>query len=138
MFWSNNTWADLEKMKKEFNEFFNEKFPFSGSNTFPLVNVYDKENEIVVVAELPGVLKDNINITFTDGVLILSGFRGKSEVDEKYTCVRRERATGNFKKSVEIPVNVQSDKIAASFVNGVLEVKLPKSEEAKPQKIIIN
>jgi HSP20 family protein len=109
----------------------------SGSTTYPLTNVYDGRENIVVTAELPGMTKDKVSITFSDGALTISGKQEPLANIKKMTVIRQERALGDFEKSLRIPVKIDQGKITASFSNGILTVTLPKSEEAKPKIITI-
>ncbi len=136
MLWYQDPFARLERMQQDLDRLFSTYG--GGRRAFPLVNIYDEEDDVVVHAELPGVEKDAVDITFSDGVLTLSGTR-KSAVDRsKYTAVREERPEGDFEKSFRIPYRVNQDALKASFSNGVLIVTLPKAEEAKPKQIKVD
>ncbi|MBD3391619.1 MAG: Hsp20 family protein [Chitinivibrionales bacterium] len=107
--------------------------------SFPLVNVYESKDDITVNAELPGLARDQVAITFSDNVLTLSGTRKPAmEESDRTVVVRQERSLGGFEKSFRIPVRVEADKITAAFKDGILTVTLPKAEEAKPKQIQIN
>jgi HSP20 family protein len=94
-------------------------------------------NNIVVKAEVPGLEPKDIDISLTGGVLTIKGEKKqeKEEKDENYH--RIERSYGTFTRSVRVPQEVQSDKIEATYKNGVLKITLPKSEEAKKKEIKI-
>jgi HSP20 family protein len=92
---------------------------------------------VTVTAELPGVSKEQVSITFSEGVLTISGKRDGLAKAGSMTPVRQERAVGPFEKTLRIPTKVRQDEIDASFANGVLTVTLPKAEEAKPRTITI-
>jgi HSP20 family protein len=101
----------------------------------PAVDMYDKKDEIVIKAELPGVEKENVNIAITDNTLTIKGEVKKEEEvkDEEY--YRRERAYGSFLRDITLPVTVLSDEVNAVFRDGILEIHLPKAEEAKAEEI---
>lgn len=101
----------------------------------PPVEVYEKGDDVMVRAELPGMKKEDIDISVLGDTLTISGERkSQSEVkDEDY--YRCEMNYGTFSRSVALPAAVDANKVEASYDNGVLEVKLPKAEEAKPKKI---
>lgn len=103
----------------------------------PPVDVVEKRDRIVLVAELPGFVEDQIQLRFEDGVLTLEGERRfEKEADEaRYHCV--ERSYGRFARSFRLPANVDEAAISATFVNGLLVVELPKREEARPKSIPI-
>jgi HSP20 family protein len=104
----------------------------------PAVDLYEKDDNFVIKAELPGVDKKDIGIDLKDGVLTLSGERSNdSEVkDDDY--YRRERTYGKFQRTFSLPADVDSDKIKAEFKDGVLVVEVPKPEKSKPKKITIH
>ncbi len=103
--------------------------------TTPAVDVYEEKDEIVVKAELPGMEKNDIEVNISDSELTLKGEKKKEEKVEEDDYYRCERSYGAFLRSVELPKDVQADKIKASFKNGILEVRLPKTEEAKTKEI---
>jgi HSP20 family protein len=133
----NNSLAEMEAVKREIDNIFNRTGYLKYNRSFPLVNVYDSNDELTVIAELPGLNKDNINITLTENVLQLSGNREEKNYGEKVLTLRKERSQGQFEKSLRLPFPVERDKISASFTDGILTVKLPKAEEAKPKKVTI-
>lgn len=133
----NNSLAEMEAVKREIDNIFNRSGYLRYSQSFPLVNIYDNNDELTVVAELPGLTGENINITLTENVLTLSGNREEKGYGEKVLTLRKERSQGKFEKSLRLPFPVERDKISAGFTDGILTVKLPKAEEAKPRKITI-
>jgi len=103
----------------------------------PRADVHENDNNFVVQLDLPGVEKDNVKVKFEDDTLVVSGERKyESNVDEK-NFHRVERIYGSFTRSISVPKDVDSEKISASFRNGVLEITLPKTEEVKPKEIEI-
>jgi len=137
MLWNIDPWHELERVRTQLDDVFGGLGRTITSRSFPLVNVYDAGDSIVVAAELPGMNKDKVNITYNDGMLTLSGTREPLPEAKKMEPVRQERPTGAFEKTINIPVKVIADKIMAVFRDGVLSVTLPKAEEAKPRKIQI-
>jgi HSP20 family protein len=115
---------------------------FFGSNEMeliaPTVDVYEENNDIVVKAELPGIDKDNIKVNLTDHTLTIKGEKKKEEEVNKENYYRSERSYGSFVRSVELPGEVHPDRVKASFKNGVLEVRMPKTEAAKAKEIKVN
>jgi HSP20 family protein len=136
MLWYNDPFTELERMQRDLDKLFTTYNV--GRSSFPLVNIYDRKDDVVVHAELPGVAKDTVDVTYTDGVLTLSGTREDGVDRKKYTAVREERPEGNFEKSFRIPYRIEQDKVNASFQNGVLTITLPKAEEAKPKQIKVD
>ncbi len=137
MMWGVDPWRELERMRHDLDSLFGGYGRSPVSASFPLVNVYDEGEEIAVSAELPGLSKDQVEITFHDGVLTLAGKREAPAGTEKMTLVRSERSVGEFEKDVAIPVKIDTERINAGFANGILTVRLPKAEEAKPKQIRI-
>jgi HSP20 family protein len=102
---------------------------------YPPVNVWDDDENIYLEAELPGITRENLEITVTDGnQLALKGQRKPAETG-KTTWHRQERAFGSFRRTLTLPVLVDSDSVEARFELGVLLVKLPKSPKAKSRRI---
>jgi HSP20 family protein len=102
----------------------------------PPVDVAETQEKILVRAEVPGMRQEDISIEFDNGVLTLRGER-KLEKSEGVTWHRVERIYGNFSRSFTLPRTVDPEKISASYRDGILEVDVPKREEAKPRHIKI-
>jgi HSP20 family protein len=106
--------------------------------TEPAIDLYDEGNEIVVKAEMPGMTKDDIQISFSDNVLTIRGEKKKEEEERGKDYYRAERVYGAFMRSVVLPAEVNPEKARAVFKNGVLEIRLPKTESAKKKEIKVN
>ena len=104
----------------------------------PPVDVRETDNSYVFAAELPGLTKDDVEITLEDNLLTLSGERELGEKSEDENYHRVERSHGKFSRSFSLPSQVDNSKVAASFQDGVLTIEVPKSEQAKPRKIEIS
>ena len=111
--------------------------PFSMAGWSPCCDIYETENEIVVKAEIPGVKKEDVKLSMQDNVLTLSGERKFEEETKKENYVRVERGYGSFTRSFTLPPSVDVKTISAEFKDGLLEVKLPKLEQAKPKEVEI-
>ncbi len=103
----------------------------------PAVDVQETDKSFVFRAELPGLGKDDIEITLEENLLTLSGERELDEKNEGETYHRIERAYGKFSRSFSLPSQVDSSKVAASFKDGLLTIEVSKSEQAQPRKIEI-
>lgn len=105
----------------------------------PQVELFERENNLVVRADLPGVRKEDLNIEVQDDVLVISGERQSEHEENREGFYRSERSYGNFYRSIPLPHEVKADQVNASFHDGVLEVTLPsrKQEERKAKKIEI-
>ena len=99
----------------------------------PSVDVYEKDNTLVVKAELPGMTKDDIEVTVEQGDLLIRGERKtEHEVNEEHYR-RMERSYGSFYRRIPLPADVKADQVTASYKDGVLEVDVPKPADEKPQ-----
>ena len=103
----------------------------------PALDLYQDKDNVVAVVELPGMKKEDIDISLRDGTLTISGER-KSQTSNGEKAERTERYIGRFRRSVTLPTRVDADKISASYRDGILTVTLPKAEEAKPRQIQVN
>jgi HSP20 family protein len=100
----------------------------------PAVDLYEEKDDTVVKAESPGMDKDNIEVNLTDHTLTIKGEKKKEEEVKEENYYRSERSYGSFLRTLE-PKGVHTDKVKASFKNGILEVRLPKTEEAKAKEV---
>jgi len=144
MAWELTTWRpfrELDIMRSEmdrlWDSFFEGRPKVRFGEWFPSLDVAETKNDIVVKVELPGMDQKDINISLSDGHLIIKGEKKqeKEEKEENYHFI--ERSYGAFTRSVQLPKEVKHDKISASYKNGVLKVVLPKSEEAKKKEVKI-
>jgi len=104
----------------------------------PAFDVYEEKDNFVVKAELPGMKKEDINVSLQDGSLIISGERQGETRSEDAEVYRAERFFGKFQRAVALPTAVAADKVRAQYKDGVLTVTLPKTEEAKPKQIDVS
>jgi HSP20 family protein len=101
----------------------------------PAVDIYETENELVLKADLPEVELQDIDVRVENQTLTISGERKFERKDNEKGYHRIERSYGNFQRSFAVPNTFDTEKIGASFKNGVLTVSLPKREAAKPRQI---
>jgi HSP20 family protein len=101
----------------------------------PIVDLYVDKDEVVIKAELPGMEKDDIEVNLSDHTINLKGEKKRKEEvkEENYYCA--ERTYGSFSRTMELPWDLQGEKVKASFTNGVLEIRLPIAESAKAKSI---
>ncbi len=109
----------------------------AASTWTPTVDIYETPETIVLKAELPGLSREDIEIQIRDNALSLKGERRFAKDAQQENYLRIERAYGAFQRSFTLPATIQQDKIRAVFRDGVLELTLPKAEEAKSKKIAI-
>lgn len=143
-------WSPPKEIERWFDEFLEEpffprmwrKFPRwrrlkELEEVSPSVDMFDKKDEIVVKAEIPGVEKENISISLSDNTITIKGEMKKEEEVKEEDYYYSERSYGSFSRSLNLPAKVQAEKIKASFKNGILEIHLPKAEESKPKEVKI-
>lgn len=139
---------ELEEMRREMDRLFDDFFPVQRRRRVwdekpvagiivPNIEIYDRTNEIVFRAELPGVKKEDIDLSVTQDSLTIKGQLKREEEVKPETLYVSEISYGSFARTVTLPVEIDSEKAVATFNNGILELVLPKKEEARPKEIKI-
>ena len=125
---------EIDRLNSMLSEFYG-----AGRSWMPAVDIFEtKDGEYVLKAELPDMKREDINLTFENGVLTLTGER-KAEFDENAgTYHRSERSYGRFSRSFTLPATVDGNRIHAAYKDGVLTIRVPQREEAKPRQIAVN
>ena len=132
----------FEAIEKRFEDFFRRPFSMVGpgwwpglagveSEVVPSIDIFEEGDEVVVKAELPGMRKEDISIDLADDAITISGEKKKEERIEKKGYFRHERSYGSFARTYGLPSEVRADEAKAEFKDGVLEIRIPKTEEAK-------
>jgi HSP20 family protein len=103
----------------------------TGGYLAPRIDISEKDDEIIVWAELPGLEEKDVDITLTDNVLLIRGEKKQEKEERERSYTYTERSYGSFERRIPIDAEVLSDKVSAVFKNGVLTVTLPKSPEAR-------
>lgn len=138
---ANNGLTARDPFYRLFDTFFNQDLvpseEVSNRTWMPPVDIQETEDSYRLTAELPGLTKDDINITLENNVLRLTGERKFQKDVKKEGYHRIERAYGTFARAFTLPAQVNHDKVEASFENGLLTLVVPKAELAKPRKITI-
>ena len=101
----------------------------------PRVDIAETDNEFIIKAEIPEIKKEDVKVTVDNGVLTISGERKQEKEEKNKKFHRVERYYGSFSRSFTLPNNVDETKIEASFKDGMLNLQIPKAEEAKPKAI---
>ena len=127
--------ANLRVFEDAFSRLLSE--PQANRPWSPAVDIYETENELVLKADLPDVEAQDVNVRVENLTLTISGERKFDKSTNEKGFHRIERSYGNFPRSFAVPNTFDTENIAASFKNGVLTVKLPKKEAAKPRQIKI-
>jgi HSP20 family protein len=130
-----------EEMTRLFNEFFGPSSGPEGHGSYgswtPPVDLYDAGHALVLRAELPGCAKEDLSIELKEQMLTLRGERKSAAEDGQERYHRRECACGPFQRVFFLPTIIDQEQVTASFKDGILELRLPKSEAAKPKRIAI-
>lgn len=103
----------------------------------PGVDVMESDDEVIVRAEVPGVKKEDLEVNFSDNTLSIRGESRRETEKKGVSYYRRELIYGSFSRQIPLPSNIQVDKAEARLEDGILEIKIPKAEKAKPKKIRI-
>ncbi len=104
---------------------------------FPPFNVWLSDDRAVITTELPGLNPEDIELSVIGKVVTLKGTRKADQLNNGESYHRRERWYGNFTKSIELPFNIENQKVTANFARGILKITLPRAEAEKPKKIEI-
>ena len=135
-------WSNL---RDDLNSFFELPFWSSfgrGGQLFtgwsPALDLYQNNDNVVAVIELPGTRKEEIEISLHDGMLTISGERKRESSSNGDNAERTERYIGAFRRSIALPTRVDANKVSATYRDGILTVTLPKAEEVKPKQIQVS
>ena len=110
--------------------------PFQGT-AYPKVNVYEYDDKVGIVAEIPGLDKKQLNVEVDDGVLTVSGDKHGITEDEGATVLRRELKASSFKRSFQLGELLDDSRVDANFKDGILSISIPKMEPVKPKKTFV-
>jgi HSP20 family protein len=127
---------EIDRLNRMFSDFYGDAF---SRGWVPPVDIYETDDhEVVLKAELPEMKREEIDLTFENGVLTLKGERKFEQQTKKENFQRMERRYGSFSRSFTLPNTVDASRISASYKDGVLTIRLPQREEAKPKQIAVN
>jgi HSP20 family protein len=132
-------WQEMARLQREMNRLF-DAFSLAGGQigpNYPAMNVRTNDEGAVVTAELPGIDPEDIDISVVGDTLTLSGSLQPETLKEGETYHRRERGFGKFRRIFQLPFQVETDQVEASFKNGVLSISLPRAEQDKSKKIVV-
>ena len=141
-----DVFGDFLDLRKEMSDLFSfalDRWPNRGSSLYegtwnPALDIIDQKDSILVKADLPGLKKEQIDISIHEGVLTIQGEKKEESETKEKGYLRTERFYGSFQRSVVLPSTVDEAKVKASYKDGVLELTLPKKEEAKPKSIKVD
>jgi HSP20 family protein len=135
-----NPWREMNRVRREMDHLMNHEWaPLArGTAAFPPVNVWENEKGLVLTAEIPGLDAAQLDVSLEKDTLTISGARtGNPAANAEEDFVRRERWFEPFKRSVELPFDVDPDKCDASYEKGVLTIRLERRPELQPKKLTI-
>lgn len=129
--------AELRQLQSQMNRLFEggARSQRQNDGAWPPVNMWMGDDSVVVTAEMPGVAQDDIDLTVRENTLIIAGKRNPATEDEHAAWHRRERPSGEFSRSIRLPLRVDPDKVEARVNNGVLEVEMGRPDAERPRKI---
>ena len=136
--WSSDSWVSFDQLRRGMDELFERAGARSARRTgaFPPVNLYETDHGYVLTAELPGFGAEDIEISIERNRVTLGGQRAIERPNDA-SVHRAERPSGSFRRTVELPAEVDADKVEASHRNGVLMLRIPKAEKHQPQRIAV-
>jgi HSP20 family protein len=137
-----NPWSDLVSLQEEMNRLFENSMGvpqqssgLMGSDFSPAVDVLRNKDHIIVRADIPGISKEDLDVTVLNNRLFIRGEKKRETESDEKNAHRLERFYGSFERVVDLPAPVNPDAIKASFKDGVLEITAPLREEAKPRRV---
>lgn len=132
--------GDILDLKDNLNKMINTSLRKGGdlAGSYPTVDIFKKGEDYILKSELPGINKDDIDISIQDNVVTLKGTKNEEKEVEEGNYYHCERVFGSFERSFELPSVIDRKKVKATYKDGILEVILPLAEEAKPQQIKID
>jgi HSP20 family protein len=136
--WTWDPWDELRQLRRDVADAFGKRGAlFGAGDVRPAINARQDDDGLTVTAELPGVKAENLSVETEGAVLRISGTRAApgDVKDEDYH--RRERRHGEFHRELRLPAGLDTGRIEAKLADGLLTVRLPKAEEAKPRKIAV-
>jgi HSP20 family protein len=139
--WRMKRYADnvlgMLDLQREINRLFSNVGQDTAAD-YPAINIWEKDDSIIVTTELPGMDTEQINVSVTGAMLTIAGARKTDPVKEGETYLRQERELGNFQRSFQLPFQVDSKAVEAKYEKGILHITLPRIKEELPKKIKIN
>lgn len=132
---------EVDSLQSEVNRVFDAFFG-SGADSrtrrwVPPMDLVETDDHLVLKVDLPGLSREQVNIEIKDGALTISGERHADREDKSEGFYRLERSFGRFSRSMTLPQDINAESVAASFADGVLEVRIPKPEQRKPHRVEI-
>lgn len=134
---ASDPYSDMRRVQNEMNRLLDGLGTSSRGTVYPPVNFWAGQDSIVMTAELPGLNENDIELSVQNTMISIKGTYPDPDEGEDTTWYRRERPSGSFSRSVELPFRVDSDHVEARFQNGVLTVEMQRPEDEKLKRIEI-
>lgn len=134
------SWDPFRELQHEVDRLFDSISPrhaWRATRQYPAINLFELDNEYLLTADVPGVVKDDLELTLTDQTLTLKGSRATPADVPPESYRRTERRFGTWSRSIVLPERVNNGEVTAEFSAGVLKIHLPKVEEARPRRIAV-
>merc|ERR1711879_915156 len=140
----------FDEMERYFDQLFKNPFSLMTRSSWPgfdfprmegmspSVDIFEEKGKVIIKADIPGINKDDLDVSITENTVTISGEKKQEEKVERKDYHREERRYGSFCRRFRLPADVDADKAEASFKNGVLEISLPKTKESKQKKVTIS
>jgi HSP20 family protein len=129
-------WKEFRRWQREMNRLF-DSYAHRGPADFPPVNVWKSADGVVVTAEVPGITPDELDVTVVRDTVTLKGTRQVEGPAEGKTFHRRERGSGRFVRSLQLPYEVDASKVSAKYERGIVRIELPRAEAERPKRITV-
>jgi HSP20 family protein len=132
--------GDLYELRRRIEDYWpaSRNFPFRGEDVMPAVDIYEKDGNYIVKAELPGIKEEDVDISITGDMLSIRGEKKSEKEVSEEDYYRSERSYGSFTRYIDLPPDADPENVEASHENGILEITVPKSSEVKSKKIKVS
>ncbi len=126
---------ELRRLSRQMNRLFGSPLSAGIGETFPPLNIWSDNEKAVVTAEVPGIKKEDLDISVENDVLTIKGHREPKQIEDGESFRRHERGYGSFRRAVGLPFSVEPGQVKAEYKDGVLRLELPRHEASKPRRI---
>jgi len=135
--WSWEPLDQLRRLQRDMGRALTDAWRGLTTRVFPALNIWTGRDDAVVTVELPGVDASKLDLSVVGDTLTISGSRESDQLEEGQAFSRRERESGEFSRTVQLPFRVEADKVTAHYAKGVLRITLPRLEADRPKQISV-
>jgi HSP20 family protein len=133
-----SVWDEMERIQRDMNRILSSyQRGVHSAPGFPAINIWTGEDGAILMAEIPGVAPDELDISVVGDTLTLQGERKRPEIGENAQYHRQERGYGRFSRTMQLPFPIEVDKVEAAIERGVLKMTLPRAEADRPKRISV-